>query len=36
LTGDVHLDDIPGGHVTMFHPPGVSVMAERLRHLLGG
>ena len=36
LTGEVHLDDIPGGHVTMFHPPGVSMMAERLRHRLGG
>ncbi|MCX6635821.1 MAG: amino acid adenylation domain-containing protein, partial [Acidobacteria bacterium] len=35
-TDDVRLDDIPGGHVTMFHPPGVNMMAERLRHLLGG
>jgi thioesterase domain-containing protein len=33
---DVRLDDTPGGHLTMFHPPGVSVLGERLRHLLGG
>ena len=36
FTGEVHLGDIPGGHVTMFHSPGVSLLAERLRRLLTG